>query len=127
MGSEPFTVLIVDDQPTNVQTLTAFLEDAYTVHASTDPFEVSELVHRLMPDIILMDIMMPGINGVALAESLKKSAATNAIPIIFVSALNQDSLLSRAREIGEGYVTKPVDFAILARIMDDVLNPQGGE
>jgi diguanylate cyclase (GGDEF)-like protein/PAS domain S-box-containing protein len=112
-------ILIVDDTPANLRLLVDALEQhSYTVAVAQDGREALDRAVFLQPDLVLLDVMMPVMDGYDAARHLKADAATNAIPIIFMSALSEveDKLVGFAAG-GADYVTKPFDIAeVLARI-----------
>lgn len=102
-------ILIVDDNETNLKILTLILKkDAYRVLQVTDPKVVRSLVLQEKPDLILLDVNMPDINGFDLAERLKKDPQVEDIPIIFISALSNSSDVAKGFAVGAvDYITKP--------------------
>ncbi len=113
------SILIVDDTPANLRLLVDALEQhGHTVAVAQDGREALERAAFLRPDLILLDVMMPVMDGYHAARHLKADASTSAIPIIFMSALSEveDKLVGFAAG-GVDYVTKPFDIAeVLARI-----------
>jgi DNA-binding NarL/FixJ family response regulator len=113
------TVLIVDDTPGNLALLSDTLSEAdYRVLVATDGQSALEQIQYIKPDIILLDVMMPGIDGFETCRQLKADSATEAIPVLFMTGLSElDHLL---RGFGEGaldYIVKPIRPAeVLARI-----------
>ncbi len=113
------TVLIVDDTPGNLALLSDTLFEAgYRVLVATDGLSALEQIQYAKPDIILLDVMMPGIDGFETCRRLKADPATGAIPVLFMTGLGElDDLL---RGFGEGaldYIVKPIRPAeVLARI-----------
>src|SRR5574343_1184488 len=113
------TVLIVDDTPGNLALLSDTLSEAdYRVLVATDGHSALEQIQYIKPDIILLDVMMPGIDGFETCRQLKADPATAAIPVLFMTGLSElDHLL---RGFGEGaldYIVKPIRPAeVLARI-----------
>ncbi|MDD2738688.1 MAG: response regulator transcription factor [Methylomonas lenta] len=113
------TVLIVDDTPGNLALLTDTLSEAnYRVLVATDGHSAIEQIQYIKPDIILLDVMMPGIDGFETCRQLKADPASEAIPVLFMTGLNElDHLL---RGFGEGaldYIVKPIRPAeVLARL-----------
>lgn len=113
------TVMIVDDAPSNLALLSDALDEAgYRVLVATDGYSALEQLNYVSPDVILMDGMMPGMDGFETCRRLKQAPATQAIPIIFMTALGElDDLL---RGFGEGavdYIVKPFrNEEVLARI-----------
>lgn len=104
------TVLIVDDEPQNIDLLVSTLKNDYLVKAATRGEKALEIVHAdKPPDIILLDIMMPGMDGFEVCRQLKDDFTTRDIPIIFVTACieTQDELLGF--ELGAvDYIIKPI-------------------
>jgi signal transduction histidine kinase/DNA-binding response OmpR family regulator len=112
-------ILIVDDTPGNLRLLFQVLTDkGYKVRAVPDGARALEAAHALPPDLILLDIMMPEMDGYEVCTRLKAQAATRDIPVIFMSALDatQDKVNAFAAG-GVDYVTKPFQVAeVLARV-----------
>ncbi len=113
------SVLIVDDNAQNVELLEAYLEElpVETLTAS-DGIEALDMVQKHQPDLILLDIMMPGMSGFEVCKKLKADPATRDIPIIMVTALNEISDIERGVESGtDDFLTKPVNkLELLTRV-----------
>jgi DNA-binding NtrC family response regulator len=112
-------ILIVDDEPTNVDLLEQELGDAgYRTKSAGNGEQAIALAGDTKPDLILLDVMMPGIDGYEVCRRLKAKEATRAIPVIFLTALSDS--FEKVRGFGAGavdYVTKPFDLEeLLARI-----------
>jgi len=108
------SILIIDDEPNNIIALTEILEDDYTVCAVVDSTEAVETVEEDMPDVILLDVLMPGMDGYDVITSLKSSDKTRNIPVIFITGL--DSLDAEAKGFALGaadYISKPFHPAIV--------------
>jgi len=108
---QPARALVVDDEERNRRVLTAMLEvEGYVVLEAADGERALELARQNPPDIVLLDIMMPGLDGYQVARALKADEATRSVPIIMVTALTDRGSLVKALEAGaEEYVSKPVD------------------
>ena len=111
-------ILIVDDTPTNLSLLTKMLTgNGYAVRAVTNGLRALESVQALPPDLILLDIRMPGLTGFQVCEQLKADMQTHEIPVIFISAL--DDIQDKIRGFNAGgvdYITKPFQLEeVLAR------------
>ncbi len=108
-------VLIVDDIPANVRLLQAKLEaDYYEVLTASDGHAAIRLAVDAQPDIILLDVMMPGIDGYEVCRQLKDHADTRHIPIILLTALDgRDDRLSGLEAGADDFMTKPVDDVML--------------
>lgn len=105
-----FTILVVDDEPVNVELLEAYLHSEHEVITAFNGFEAIEKAQAKKPDLILLDIMMPDINGFEVCKILKSSKDTEHIPIIMVTALSNRDDRARAIEVGtDDFLSKPVD------------------
>lgn len=112
-------VLVVDDILPNVKLLEAKLTSEYfDVLTATSGPEALEMLQREHPDIVLLDVMMPGMNGFEVCKRIKESAATTHIPVVMVTALDQPSDRVAGLEAGaDDFLTKPVkDVALFARV-----------
>jgi DNA-binding NarL/FixJ family response regulator len=112
-------VLIVDDTPGNLALLSDMLSEAgYRVLVATDGISAIEQIQYVKPDIILLDVMMPGIDGFETCKRLKADAATAAIPVLFMTGMSElENLLRGFGEGGLDYIVKPIRPAeVLARI-----------
>ena len=81
-------VLAVDDEPTNLQVLRQVLGADYRLLFATDGTRALQIARQQQPELILLDVMMPGMDGYTVCRTLKADAATRAIPVVFVTALN---------------------------------------
>jgi putative two-component system response regulator len=113
------TVLIVDDSPENLAVLNGLLQPAYRVLAATSgdrALRVAQGAPR--PDLILLDVMMPGLDGYQVFERLRENGQTRDIPVIFITALDGSEAELRGLELGAvDYITKPIVPAlVLARV-----------
>jgi two-component system cell cycle response regulator DivK len=106
------TILIVEDNPTNMKLSTFVLESAdYTVITATDAEIGLTLAHEGHPDLILMDIQLPGMDGLEATALLKADDATRAIPVVALTALAMKGDEERIRAAGcDGYIAKPLDY-----------------
>lgn len=111
--------LIVDDSRVNIDVLNGILQGHYDVKFALNGEKALEIASKEPhPDIILLDVMMPKMNGYEVCTLLKKDEATSHIPVIFVTALNEmEEELTGFKVGGEDYITKPVTPEIvLARV-----------
>lgn len=107
-------LLLVDDEPLNLQVLRQILQDAYRLFFAKDGVRAIELAERERPDLILLDIMMPGLTGFETCSRLKQNRATTSIPVIFVTALSDVADEARGFEVGGvDYIAKPVSAPIV--------------
>ncbi|MEW5787551.1 MAG: two-component system response regulator [Pseudomonadota bacterium] len=112
-NSKP-TVLVVDDVPENIDILTGILKTDYRVRAATNGPTALALAAKSPPDLILLDIMMPGMDGYEVCRQLKSNLATRKIPVIFVTAMGEVEDESRGFDVGcVDYITKPVSPPIV--------------
>ncbi|MFT7005827.1 MAG: putative two-component system response regulator [Colwellia sp.] len=119
MNNKP-VILIVDDQPINLSTLSKVLSEKYQVRIANSGKRALDIVKKKpLPDLILLDIMMPDMDGYTVLTSLKGNVLTQRIPVIFVTTI--DTLLDEERGLSLGavdYVTKPIRPAILMARVD---------
>ena len=102
------TILIVDDTELNVETLMELLGDKYDLLAATDGEDALEILGDEHVDLILLDIMMPGIDGYEVCKRVKENSATENIPIVFITAKTDEDSIERAYDVGGvDYITKP--------------------
>jgi CheY-like chemotaxis protein len=105
-------ILVVDDDPDILQLIAVLLRsEGYLIDTATGGEECLEQTAKNPPDLIILDIMMPKMNGAQVARKLKANPTTDAIPIIFLTALTEKKYVKAALfELGiEFYVTKPFD------------------
>ncbi|GAK58485.1 two-component hybrid sensor and regulator [Candidatus Vecturithrix granuli] len=113
------TILAVDDNPANLEVLSDYLtEFGFTVLLKQDGEKAVELLQRKLPDLILLDILMPGLDGFETCQRLKQSPDTKDIPVIFMSALTDTVDKIKGFELGAvDYITKPFQYEeVLARV-----------
>ena len=112
MNTAPDTrprLLLVDDEPTNLQVLRHILQADYRLLFATDGQRALQVAREQQPALILLDVMMPQLDGYAVCSALKADAATAAIPVIFITALTDSQDETAGFEAGAvDYITKPV-------------------
>ncbi len=108
-------LLVVDDQPSNIQTLYRIFQEDYEVFMATSGEQVLALCHQAkLPDLILLDVMMPDMDGLEVCRRLKSNPATADIPVIFVTAQLDPMDEAHALEVGGvDFITKPVNPAVV--------------
>ncbi len=112
-------ILVVDDTPTNIQTLSGTLKSkGYQVSVATNGRQALEIVGRVQPDLILLDVMMPEMDGFETCRRLKEAKLASAIPVIFLTARTETADIVRGFEAGAvDYVAKPFNtWELLARV-----------
>ncbi len=108
------TILIVDDAVENIDILKGILGDEYHIRAATNGLTALKIAEKTMPDIVLLDIMMPDMDGYEVCERLKNNPITSSIPVIFITAKDQEMDEAKGFEVGAvDYVTKPVSPLIV--------------
>ena len=108
------SVLIVDDEPTNLRVLNQILNDSYKLIFAKSGHEALRLVEKERPDLILLDVMMPGLTGYEVCERLKKENQFKSIPIIFITALNDPDDEAKGLNLGAvDYISKPISPAVV--------------
>lgn len=112
-------ILVVDDTPDNLLLMANLLKDSYTVKAANNGDKALKIARDTPPpDLILLDIMMPGMTGYEVAQALRAEAHTRDIPIIFLTAMASSEDETRGLELGAAdYITKPISPpVVLARV-----------
>lgn len=112
------TLLVVDDTPANVDVLAGILREHYQIKVALDGERALQLAAAQPPDLILLDVMMPGMDGYEVCRRLKADPRTAAVPVIFVTAKTEVEDEMQGLELGAvDYLTKPVSAPIvLARV-----------
>jgi len=129
MKHNPLTVLVVDDDSLNRKLLETLLRaDGYEVSSVDSGSAAIDAVISCPPDVVLLDAMMPGMDGFEVARRLKASPTTHAIPLVMITALDDAASGTRLNAAGvEAVLNKPVDRwelkAALKRILGTVTEP----
>jgi putative two-component system response regulator len=109
-------ILLVDDEPNNLQLLKQVLNEEYQLLFATNGVKALEAAARHLPDLILLDIMMPGISGYETCERLKANPVTKDIPVIFVTAMSEVEQETQGFDVGAvDYIQKPISGPIVLR------------
>jgi CheY-like chemotaxis protein len=119
-------VLIAEDNPVNRELLREILENrGYTVTEAGDGQDALTLVDEIRPDILLLDIGMPVLDGYAVAKRLRENPKTAALPILAITAYAMQGDREKILQSGfDGYLSKPIDAGALAEEMQRVLGKQ---
>jgi two-component system, cell cycle response regulator DivK len=104
-------ILVVDDNPTNLKLAADVLEsEGYVVQRAVDAEQAIEMIDRQSPDLILMDVALPGMDGLTLTRKLKADEVTRRICIVALTAFAMKGDEQKARDAGcDGYIAKPVN------------------
>lgn len=118
------SLLIVDDNKSNLKLLSYLLgKRGYFVKSASSALDAMEVLKSFEPRVILMDLQMPGIDGLELTRRLKADPATRGIVIVAVTAYAMQGDENLARDAGcDGYVTKPIDTRTLCATLTEILS-----
>ncbi|MCF8479610.1 MAG: diguanylate cyclase [Rhodospirillum sp.] len=106
---ETRTILIADDDPGNIEILSDILDEDYEILFAMEGPRTLELVREQMPDLVILDVMMPGLSGYEVCRELKKDPVTEKIPVIFLTSLDNDQGETYGLELGAiDYISKPI-------------------
>lgn len=116
-------VLIVDDSPTETYKLTSILEkNGHTVITAEAGEAGVAIAKKETPDVVLMDIVMPGLNGFQATRQLSKASETSHIPVIIVTTKDQETdRVWGLRQGAKAYLTKPIEEKVLMDVISEVL------
>ncbi len=116
------TVLLVDDIPANIKILVSALRDNYRLVVATNGKDALKAAYEKQPDLILLDVMMPEMDGYEVCKALKTRSETASIPVIFVTAMNEEKDETRGFLLGAvDYIVKPVNPVIVkARVQTHI-------
>lgn len=121
------SILVVDDNPTNLKLVSEVLEfEGYRILKAVDAETAEDIVQTTPPDLILMDIALPGMDGLTLTRKLKANAGTRHIIVVALTAFAMKGDDAKARDAGcDGYITKPIDTRALPKVVAAYLaNPE---
>ena len=126
MDKQNIRILVVDDLFPNLYLMEAILEDAgYKTLTASSGKEALEKIENEIPDLILLDIMIPDINGIEILEKIKANEKTNKIPVIMVSALREIDVFIDALSRGAvDYIKKPIEQKVLLTKIEMALVPK---
>ncbi len=118
-------ILIVDDELDVLEFLSYnFKKQNYHVACALNGKEGIKIAHEFKPHIIISDIMMPIMNGNVMSETLGADANLKNTPVIFLSAVQDEITVLRAAKSGSDFVSKPISFELLLKIVESHLNTQ---
>lgn len=114
MNDKKYSILIVDDDLTNVEVLSEILESEYELYIAEDGADAIEIASKFLPDVILLDIILPEMDGYEVITTLKRYERTRNIPVIFVTELNNEADERKGLMLGASdYIGKPFSSAIV--------------
>ena len=125
MGTEKRKrILVVDDEPQNITVMREILKSDYTVMAATDGARALSLAQSASPpDLIMLDVMMPGIDGYETLRRLRANARTAALPVVLVTAKGEiDDKMTGYKLGSSDYITKPVDSSFVLSVVHRLLS-----
>ncbi|MDP2913760.1 MAG: response regulator [Candidatus Omnitrophota bacterium] len=121
-------ILMIDDEINFCKLVKMNLESTgdFTVETVSDGKEGIKLAKKIKPDLILLDVMMPGISGIEVLERLKKDRDTVAIPVAMLSIKRDEFIKFEAAQLyDEDYITKPIDAPSLKAKIEEILKRRG--
>jgi putative two-component system response regulator len=117
------SILLVDDERANISALRTILSPEYVVYASSGGQDAIETVEEFMPDVILLDVLMPDMDGYDVISRLKNQKKTQAIPVIFISGLDNADAEKKGLDLGAAdYIAKPFSAAVVKLRVKNQIN-----
>jgi CheY-like chemotaxis protein len=118
------SILLVDDDEVVIKTLRPILlSHGYAVLTATSGEECLQIAKRQVPDLVILDVILPGIKGREVCQRLKKDPDTQRIPVVFLTAKDSPEDLEAEKRAGAaGHITKPVDMKMLIDTIQDIMN-----
>lgn len=122
-----YLILVVDDSADNVAMLSlALQQEGYRVVTATNGEEAISVARSTLPDLILMDISMPKLDGLGATRRIREQGELCDVPVIAVTAFGTEGFQRAAYDVGvSGYLTKPIDFARMNQLVAALLGPKG--
>lgn len=109
------TILVIDDEPFNLSLLDEILNKNYTIQKASNGPEALDLAFATPPDLVLIDVMMPGMDGFEVCRQIKKNATTMHVPVIFITAKNEIKDEELGFSVGASdFIHKPISAPIVA-------------
>jgi CheY-like chemotaxis protein len=125
--AKKFLILVVDDSADNVAMLSLDLQQqGYRVVTATNGEEAISVASYTLPDLILMDISMPRLDGLGATRKIREKDTLRDVPVIAVTAFGTEGFQRAAYDVGvSGYLTKPIDFTRMHQLVARLLSPGG--
>jgi len=126
-SARKFLILVVDDSADNVAMLSLDLQQqGYRVVTATNGEEAISVASYTQPDLILMDISMPRLDGLGATRKIREKDTLRDVPVIAVTAFGTEGFQRAAYDVGvSGYLTKPIDFTRMHQLVARLLSPGG--
>lgn len=117
-------VLILDDDKINIQVLSSILRESYNVYYTTNQEEALKILGRIKIDLIILDVIMPGVNGIEFLKILRNYEKMKKIPAIFITSKRSDEYINSFNELGAEYMFKPIDTEGLKEKIKKIMNKE---
>jgi len=115
-------ILAVDDTPENLDVVKGALGTDYIIRAAINGRIALKIAEKQLPDLILLDIMMPEMDGYEVCQKLKSDTRTASIPVVFLTGSHDESSQEKAFELGAvDFITKPIDGSALKSCVENIL------
>jgi CheY-like chemotaxis protein len=123
-NSKKKTILVIDDSETNLLLLKAVLEDqGYAVELMNDSRQAVDYINRHDPDLILLDLLMPGMDGFEFMGQLKDKGVKGRFPVVVVTAYDSQDNMQKARALGAAdVINKPIDIPSFINKVESIVN-----
>lgn len=117
------TILVVDDEPDSLELIGFILQKArYRTILTSDSSRAMQLIEKEAPDLIILDLLMPVLDGTRLCQLIKSNAATNSIPVLFLSAMVAEKEIEAGIRAGAvGFIFKPYDNEQVLKKIEEIL------
>ncbi len=116
-------ILVVDDEPLNLELMEGVLSKEYEITRASNGIDASIMMEKTLPDLIILDVMMPNMNGYAFCRQIKNDIKTKIIPVLMITALREENDKLNAIESGaDDFFSKPVDINKLRFRVKSMLN-----
>jgi len=125
LSDEKLAILVVDDAPDNLTLMAGILKDHYKVKVATSGEKALAICAAQAPSLVLLDIVMPGMDGFEVCATLRAQHGTRELPVVFLSALGTPEDRVRAAALGAEFLVKPVDSTLLLATLARVLGAPG--
>lgn len=120
-------ILVVDDDPRLLHVVSVYLGiENYDVVTASSGEEALEVLGQNNPDLVILDVMMPGMDGIQVCEAIRANPTTRDLPVLMFTALSSDEDVARAQRAGASkHITKPFTLGALGSVIRSFLNPAG--